>query len=54
MEEVLDQHADGVTFRSLQNVGTVLAAGFIGEIGDSRDKYAAARALQALAGTQPQ
>jgi transposase len=50
---LLEQHPDAELFRSLPRVGTVLAAGFIGELGDCREKYADANAMQALAGTAP-
>jgi transposase len=50
---LLEQHPDAELFRSLPRVGTVLAAGFIGELGDCREKYPDASAMQALAGTAP-
>lgn len=53
LEHLLEQHADAELFRSLPRVGTVLAAGFIGELGDCRAKFEDASALQALAGTAP-
>jgi transposase len=53
LEQLLDQHTDAALFRSLPRVGTVLAAGLIGELGDCREKFEDASALQALAGTAP-
>jgi transposase len=53
LEQLLEQHVDADLFRSLPRVGIVLAAGFIGELGDCRAKYENASALQALAGTAP-
>lgn len=53
LDRLLEQHPDAELFRSLPRVGTVLAAGFIGELGDCREKYADASAMQALAGTAP-
>lgn len=50
---LLAQHPDEAIFRSLPRVNTVLAAGFIGEIGDCRPKLQDASVLQALAGTSP-
>jgi transposase len=53
LEQLLEQHPDAALFRSLPRVGPVLAAGFIGELGDCREKFVDASALQALAGTAP-
>jgi transposase len=53
LTELLAQHPDAAIFRSLPRVGPVLAAGFIGELGDCRNKSRDASALQALAGTAP-
>jgi transposase len=53
LERLLEQHVDAELFRSLPRVGTVLAAGLIGELGDCREKFEDASALQALAGTAP-
>lgn len=50
---LLDQHADAFIFRSLPNVGDVTAAWLLGEIGDCRDKFTSASAMQALAGSCP-
>jgi transposase len=53
LTELLDKHEDAPLFLSLPRVGTVLAAGLLGEIGDCRDKFDSASAIQALAGTAP-
>lgn len=53
LTELLAQHPDAAIFRSLPRVGPVLAAGFIGEFGDCRNRFADANALQVLAGTAP-
>ena len=53
LEQLLAQHVDAELFRSLPRVGTVLAAGLIGELSDCREKFEDVSALQALAGTAP-
>ena len=53
LTELLAQHPDAAIFQSLPRVGPVLVAGLIGELGDCRDKFTHANALQALAGTSP-
>jgi transposase len=53
LAELLEQHPDAAIFQSLPRVGPVLAAGFIGELGDCRAKFDDASELQALAGTSP-
>ena len=53
LTSLLDQHADAFIFRSLPNAGDVTAAWLLGEIGDCRDKFESARAMQALAGSCP-
>ena len=53
LRELLEQHPDTAIFQSLPRVGPVLAAGFIGELGDCRQKFEDASELQALAGTSP-
>jgi transposase len=49
----LAQHPDAPIFRSLPRAGPVLAARFIAEMGDCRERLKEAGALQALAGTAP-
>jgi len=53
LTRLLDQHADAFIFRSLPHAGDVTAAWLLGEIGDCRDKFENASAMQALAGTCP-
>lgn len=53
LTRLLDQHADAFIFRGLPNAGDVTAAWLLGEIGDCRDKFESARAMQALAGSCP-
>jgi len=50
---LLEQHPDTVLFQSLPRVGLILAAGFVGELGDCRQTFDDASELQALAGTSP-
>jgi transposase len=53
ISRLLDQHPDAFVFRSLPNAGDVTAARLLGEIGDCRNKFKSARAMQALAGSCP-
>jgi transposase len=53
LSRLLDEHEDSFIFRSLPNAGDVMAAWLLGEIGDCRDKFQDASAMQALAGTCP-
>jgi len=53
LSRLLDEHPDAFIFRSLPNAGDVTAAWLLGEIGDCRDNFEAASAMQALAGTCP-
>lgn len=53
LSRLLDQHPDAFIFRNLPNAGDVIAARLLGEIGDCRDKFEGANAIQALAGSCP-
>lgn len=53
LSRLLDEHPDAFIFRSLPNAGDVTAAWLLGEIGDCRDNFETASAMQALAGTCP-
>lgn len=53
LSRLLDQHPDAFIFRGLPNAGDVTAAWLLGEIGDCRDKFEGASAMQALAGSCP-
>jgi transposase len=53
LSRLLDEHPDALIFRSLPGAGEVIAAWLLGEIGDCRDKFETASAMQALAGTCP-
>jgi transposase len=53
LADLLEQHTDSFIFRSLPNVATVTAAWLLGELGDCRDNFATAAAVQAHAGTCP-
>jgi transposase len=53
LAELVAQHPDAFIFQSLPRVGPIMTAGFIGELGDCRAKFANASAMQALAGTAP-
>jgi transposase len=53
LASLLQEHPDGSIFLSLPRVGVILAAGLLGEIGDCRERFVDAGALQALAGTAP-
>jgi transposase len=50
---LLDEHPDAFIFRSLPNAGDVTVAWLLGEIGDCRENFETASAMQALAGTCP-
>lgn len=53
LEDLLGQHPDGGRFTDLPGAGTVTAAALLGELGDDREAFPNAQALQAVGGTAP-
>jgi transposase len=53
IERLFFQHEDHELFQSLPGAGPRLAPRMLVEVGEDRDRYAAASSLQALAGTSP-
>lgn len=53
LEDLLAQHPDGGRFSDLPGAGTVTAAALLGELGEDREAFPNAQALQAVGGTAP-